>query len=81
MRSAARKWTASKRSGLQIGSQLVKGGAIQQGTGMALVLVLFDEHIATVICRFSLTQVVEGYTSPHDHDAARRGIEWMREHC
>jgi hypothetical protein len=26
-----------------------------------------------------LIQVVEGYTSPHDHDAARRGIEWMRE--
>ena len=25
-------------------------------------------------------QVVEGFTSPHDHEAARRGIEWMREH-
>jgi hypothetical protein len=30
--------------------------------------------------RADLVQVVEGYTSPHDHDAARRGIEWMREH-
>ena len=30
--------------------------------------------------RADLIQVVEGYTSPHDHDAARRGIEWMREH-
>jgi len=27
--------------------------------------------------RADLVQVVEGYTSPHDHDAARRGIEWM----
>jgi hypothetical protein len=26
------------------------------------------------------SQVVEGYTSPHDHDAARRAIERMREH-
>ena len=69
-----------EKIGLQIGSQLVKGGAIRQGPGMAVVLVLFDEHIATVICRFSLTQVVEGYTSPRDQDAARRGIEWMREH-
>ena len=34
-----------EKIGLQIGSQLVKGGAIQQGTGMALVLVLFDEHM------------------------------------
>jgi hypothetical protein len=30
--------------------------------------------------RADLIQVAEGYTSPHDHDAARRGIEWMREH-
>jgi hypothetical protein len=30
--------------------------------------------------RADLVQVVEGFTSPHDHDAARRGIEWMREH-
>ena len=30
--------------------------------------------------RADLVQVVEGYTSPHDHDAARRGIESMREH-
>ena len=30
--------------------------------------------------RTDLIQVVEGFTSPHDHDAARRGIEWMREH-
>jgi len=30
-----------EKIGLQIGSQLVKGGAIQQGTGMAVVLVLF----------------------------------------
>ena len=22
----------------------------------------------------------EGFTGPHDHEAARRGIEWMREH-
>ena len=34
-----------EKIGLQIGSQLVKGGAIQQGTGMAVVLVLFDEHM------------------------------------
>jgi hypothetical protein len=30
--------------------------------------------------RANLIHVVEGYTSPHDHGAARRGIEWMREH-
>src|SRR5215471_13698612 len=30
--------------------------------------------------RADLVQVVEGYTSPHDHDAAQRGIDWMREH-
>src|SRR5215831_16495552 len=30
--------------------------------------------------RADLIQVVEGFTSPHNHDAARRGIEWMREH-
>ena len=30
--------------------------------------------------RADLVQVVEGYTSPHDHVAARRGIERMREH-
>ena len=30
--------------------------------------------------RADLTQVVEGFTSPHDHAAARRGIDWMREH-
>ena len=30
--------------------------------------------------RTDLIQVVEGFTSPHDRDAARRGIEWMREH-
>jgi len=30
--------------------------------------------------RADLVQVVEGFTSPHDHEAARRGIEWMREH-
>ena len=29
--------------------------------------------------RTDLIQVVEGFTSPHDHDAARRGIESMRE--
>ena len=34
-----------EKIGLQIGSQLVKGGAIQQGTGMAVVLVLFDGHM------------------------------------
>jgi hypothetical protein len=28
----------------------------------------------------TLVQVVEGYRSPHDYDAARRGIEWMRDH-
>jgi hypothetical protein len=39
-----------------------------------------SQLVKGVICRFNLTQVVEGYTSPHDHDAARRGIEWMREH-
>ena len=30
--------------------------------------------------RADLIQVAEGYTSPHDHNAARRGVEWMREH-
>jgi hypothetical protein len=30
--------------------------------------------------RADLIQVVEGFTSPHDREAARRGIEWMREH-
>lgn len=30
--------------------------------------------------RADLIQVVEGFTGPHDHEAARRGIEWMREH-
>ena len=30
--------------------------------------------------RADLIQVVEGFTSSHDHEAARRGIEWMREH-
>jgi hypothetical protein len=30
--------------------------------------------------RADLIQVVEGYTSPRDRDAARRGIESMREH-
>jgi hypothetical protein len=30
--------------------------------------------------RTDLIQVVEGFTSPHDREAARRGIEWMREH-
>jgi hypothetical protein len=30
--------------------------------------------------RAYLVQVVEGFTGPHDHAAARRGIEWMREH-
>jgi hypothetical protein len=30
--------------------------------------------------RADLLQVVEGFTVQHDHKAARRGIEWMREH-
>ena len=30
--------------------------------------------------RADLIQVVEGYTSPPDREAARRGIEWMHEH-
>ena len=30
--------------------------------------------------RADLIQVVEGFTSPHDSEAARREIEWMREH-
>jgi hypothetical protein len=29
--------------------------------------------------RADLIQVVEDFTSPYDRDAARRGIEWMRE--
>jgi hypothetical protein len=29
--------------------------------------------------RYQLTQVVEGYTGRCDEDAARAGIEWMRE--
>jgi hypothetical protein len=29
--------------------------------------------------RADLIQVVEGFTSPHGHEAARQGIEWMRE--
>jgi hypothetical protein len=37
-------------------------------------------HPLTESERADLIQVVEGYTSPHDHDAARRGIEWMREY-
>ena len=36
-----KKMDGIEKIGLQIGSQLVKGGAIQQGTGMAVVLVLF----------------------------------------
>jgi hypothetical protein len=23
---------------------------------------------------------IQGFTSPHDHEASRRGIAWMREH-
>ena len=34
-----------EKIGLQIGSQLLKSGAIQQGMGVAVVLVLFDEHM------------------------------------
>jgi hypothetical protein len=30
--------------------------------------------------RANLIQVVEGFTGQHDHEVARRGIEWMREH-
>jgi hypothetical protein len=30
--------------------------------------------------RADLIQVVEGFTGPHDHEAARRGVEWMRPH-
>jgi hypothetical protein len=30
--------------------------------------------------RADLIQVVEGFTGPHDDEAARRCIEWMREH-
>jgi hypothetical protein len=29
--------------------------------------------------RADLVQVVEGFTSPRGHDAARCGIDWMRE--
>jgi hypothetical protein len=29
--------------------------------------------------RYQLTEVVEGYTGRCDEDAARAGIEWMRE--
>src|SRR6516162_503329 len=29
--------------------------------------------------RGDLIQSIEGYTIPHDQEAARRGIEWMRE--
>jgi hypothetical protein len=37
------------------------------------------QYLLTDAERADLIHVVEGYTSPHDHDAARRGIEWMRE--
>src|SRR6516162_7278536 len=29
--------------------------------------------------RADLIESIEGYTVPHDHETARRGIEWMRE--
>jgi hypothetical protein len=37
------------------------------------------QYPLTVAERADLVRVVKGYTSPHDHDATRRGIEWMRE--
>ena len=70
-----------EKIGLQIGSQLVKGGAIRQGPGMAVVLVLFDEHMTCDSdLPFQLDPGCRRVHEPHDHDAARRGIEWMREH-
>jgi hypothetical protein len=37
------------------------------------------QYPLTAAERADLVQVVEGFTSPHDREAARRGIEWMRE--
>jgi len=36
-------------------------------------------HTLTDDLRYQLTQVVEGYIGRCDEDAARAGIEWMRE--
>ena len=37
------------------------------------------EYRLSDLLRQQLTQVVEGYTGHCDEEAARRGIEWMRE--
>jgi hypothetical protein len=37
------------------------------------------EYRLSDLLRQQLTQVVEGFFGPCDEEAARRGIEWMRE--
>ncbi len=41
-------------------------------------LARWREYRLSNLVRQQLTQVVEGYTGPCDEEAARHGIEWMR---
>jgi hypothetical protein len=45
----------------------------------ALYYLAGDDYRLSDDLRYQLTQVVHGYTGRSDEDAARKGLEWMRQ--